>query len=98
MAENYRSVEYGSSLASPVLSRAVGRQEVALEGAVVPASAVMRTAPTEAGTVSACKQQLQAAGAEAAPAAAAKQPRLLDQVRAKLRILHYSIRTEEAYA
>jgi hypothetical protein len=97
MAGNYRSVQHGSSVVSPVLSRAVGHQEGALKGAGVPASAVMRTTPTESGTVSACKQQVQAAGAEAAPAAAAKQPPLLDQVRAKLRMLHYSIRTEEAY-
>ena len=28
---------------------------------------------------------------------AAQPPRLLDQVRARIRILHYSIRTEQAY-
>ena len=31
------------------------------------------------------------------PAGDPKPPRLLDQVRAKLRLLHYAIRTEEAY-
>ena len=38
------------------------------------------------------------AGEPGAAVVAAKPPRLLDQVRAKLRILHYSIRTEEVPA
>ena len=31
------------------------------------------------------------------PSGAARPPKLLDQVRAKMRVLHYSKRTEEAY-
>ena len=104
MGASYRPSGHRSSVGSGILSRNPEREAASsLIARADAAAGGLRTSITDAQGLSDAAERERAARAQAAAAAPAgvatapNKPRLLDQVRAKLRVLHYSIRTEEAY-